>query len=60
MKASRIGEIAKIKPALINGKCFIGKVYVALVRLDQASLGTFKYLQNINLGAALDENRTRT
>jgi len=45
MKASRIGEIAKTKPALMNGKCFIGKVYVALVRLDQASLGTFKYLK---------------
>jgi len=26
MKARRIGEIAKIKPALMNGKRFIGKV----------------------------------
>ena len=41
MKASRIGEIAKIKPALMNGNRFIGKVYGALARLDQASLRTF-------------------
>jgi hypothetical protein len=27
MKASKTGEIAKIKPALINGKRFIGKDY---------------------------------
>jgi hypothetical protein len=27
MKASRIGEIAKIKPALINGKRLMGKDY---------------------------------
>jgi hypothetical protein len=33
MKASRIGEIAKIKPALINGKRFMQRVYGALVRL---------------------------
>jgi hypothetical protein len=26
MKASRIGEIAKIKPALINGKRFMKRV----------------------------------
>jgi hypothetical protein len=33
MKASRIGEIAKIRPALINGKRLIGKVYKALSKL---------------------------
>jgi hypothetical protein len=33
MKASRIGEIAKIKPALMNGKRFIGKVYKTLPKL---------------------------
>jgi hypothetical protein len=34
MKASRIGEIAKIKPVLMNGKRFIGKVYRDLERLE--------------------------
>jgi hypothetical protein len=29
MKASKTGEIAKIKPALINGKRFMQRVYGA-------------------------------
>jgi hypothetical protein len=32
MKARMIGEIAKIKPALMNGKRFIKRVYGALMR----------------------------
>jgi len=38
-----IGKIAKIKPVLMNGQRFIGKVSWAPVRLNQASLGAFKF-----------------